>query len=51
MYAKKRSLAQFKQNIKQELINNYTLIVIDTGILACCLSAANSSKLYYVTML
>ena len=25
--------------------------VIETGILACCLSAANYSKLYYVTML
>ncbi|MEA5530444.1 hypothetical protein VB638_12760 [Dolichospermum sp. UHCC 0684] len=43
--------AEFKQNIKQELMNNRTLILINTGILACCLSAANSSKLYYATML
>ena len=33
MYAKKRSLTEFRQDIKQELMNNYPLILIDTGIL------------------
>jgi predicted nucleic acid-binding protein len=33
MYAKKRSLTKFRQDIKRDIMNNYPQILIDTGIL------------------